>query len=167
MDYHERQTINFGEINREGGEGVCFTILQILQDEDAGIYTWKCPGVFGEYAEAEEYIKEKLGLQLNEKSWAHTADEKNYYHIERVKLLGSIKDVRYALLDNFADGRAPWISHVSSSADELKNLVITGEGTGHTWMDDTPEEFEAYVYEEGGFTAGAILRTQYQGKPLD
>ena len=145
---------------REPGNGELYAIFK--QEHEPS--KWACPGLFDTYGQARGYLKELTGKCPDDCDYVTEDNERIYYHIELVRVIGEIRSQMYCLLDNYADGRAPYLSHASADKERLIALVIAGEGTGDTWADGEGEE-AALLEEDGGGISGAIIRAEYGGEP--
>ena len=104
------------------------------------------------------------GKSVDESDYVDEDNERIFYHIELVRVVGEIKSQMYCLLDNYADGRAPYLSHAAPDIQKLKSLVMAGNGTEDSWSDGEGEE-AALLKEDGGGVSGAIIKAGYRGEP--
>lgn len=145
---------------RESGYGELYAIFKQEYEPSK----WSCPGLFDTYDEARKYLEETTGKSVDDSDYVDEDNERIFYHIELVRVIGEIKKQMYCLLDNYADGRAPYLSHAAPDIEKLKSLVIAGEGTGYAWTEGGGKEV-ALLEEDGGGVSGAIIKAEYRGEP--
>ena len=111
---------------REPGDGELCAIFK--QEHEPS--KWSSTGLFDTYSQARRYLEKMTGKSVDESDYVDEDNERIFCHIELVRVIGEIKSQMYCLLDNYADGRAPQLSHVSADKERLRALVMAGEGTG-------------------------------------
>ena len=142
---------------RESREGELYAIFRQEYEPSR----WSCPGLFDTYDEARKHLEEMTGKSVDESDYVDEDNERIFYHIELVRVVGEIKSQMYCLIDNYADGRAPYLSHASPDIEKLKSLVKAGDATGDSWSDGEGEEV-ALLKEDGGGVSGAIIKAGYR-----
>lgn len=145
---------------RESRDGELYAIFKQEYDPSR----WSCPGLFDTYDEAKKYLEGMTGKSVDESDYVDEDNERIFYHIELVRNFGETKSQMYCLLDNYADGRAPYLSHASEEIEKLKSLVMAEDETGDSWADGGGEEV-ALLEEIGGGVSGAIIKAEYRGQP--